>query len=42
MLPRSVALARALKGVLPVKAWDAIAGPIFGVYSSMDDFTGRR
>ncbi|WP_243062015.1 SDR family oxidoreductase [Humibacter sp. RRB41] len=42
MLPRSVALARALKGMLPIKAWDAIAGPIFGVYSSMDDFTGRR
>jgi short-subunit dehydrogenase len=41
-LPRSVALAKALKGILPVRAWDAIAGPIFGVYSSMDDFVGRR
>jgi NAD(P)-dependent dehydrogenase (short-subunit alcohol dehydrogenase family) len=41
-LPRSVALAKALKGVLPVRAWDAIAGPVFGVYSSMDDFVGRR
>ncbi|HVX08435.1 SDR family oxidoreductase [Humibacter sp.] len=41
-LPRSVALARALKGVLPVRAWDAIAGPVFGVYSSMDGFVGRR
>ena len=41
-LPRSVALARALKGILPVKAWDAVAGPVFGVYSSMDDFVGRR
>ena len=42
MLPKSVALARALKGILPVKAWDAVAGAIFGVYSSMDDFVGRR
>jgi NAD(P)-dependent dehydrogenase (short-subunit alcohol dehydrogenase family) len=41
-LPRSVALAKALKGVLPVRAWDAIAGPVFGVYSSMDAFVGRR
>ncbi|WP_022901252.1 SDR family oxidoreductase [Humibacter albus] len=40
-LPRSVALAKALKGILPVRAWDAIAGPVFGVYSSMDDFVGR-
>ncbi|GAB3610906.1 SDR family oxidoreductase [Humibacter ginsengiterrae] len=41
-LPKSVALARALKGILPVRAWDAVAGPVFGVYSSMDDFIGRR
>ncbi|GAB3799324.1 SDR family oxidoreductase [Humibacter antri] len=41
-LPKSVALARALKGILPVRAWDAVAGPVFGVYSSMDDFVGRR
>ncbi|GAB3394264.1 SDR family oxidoreductase [Humibacter soli] len=42
MLPKSVALAKALKGILPVRAWDVVAGPVFGVYSSMDDFTGRR
>jgi short-subunit dehydrogenase len=42
MLPRSVGLAKALKGMLPTRAWDAIAGPVFGVYSSMDDFVGRR
>jgi all-trans-retinol dehydrogenase (NAD+) len=41
-LPRSVALAKALKGVLPVRAWDVVAGSVFGVYSSMDHFTGRR
>ena len=41
-LPKSVALARALKGILPVRAWDAVAGPVFGVYSSMDEFIGRR
>jgi short-subunit dehydrogenase len=41
MLPRSVALAKALRGVLPTRAWDAVAGGL-GVYSSMDRFTGRR
>jgi len=41
MLPKSVVLAKALKGILPTRAWDAVAGPIFGVYSSMDDFVGR-
>ena len=41
VLPRSIGVARALKGVLPPRAWDAIAGPILGVYSSMDEFTGR-
>ena len=41
MLPKSVALAKALKGILPVRAWDVVASRIFGVYSSMDEFTGR-
>lgn len=41
MLPRAVGLARALKGVLPTRAWDVVAGELFGVYSSMDEFTGR-
>lgn len=41
MLPRAVGLAKVMKGVLPTRAWDVVAGELFGVYSSMDDFTGR-
>ncbi|WP_025158168.1 SDR family NAD(P)-dependent oxidoreductase [Leifsonia aquatica] len=41
MLPWSVGLARVLKGVLPTRAWDAVAERL-GVYHSMDFFTGRR
>lgn len=41
MLPWSVGLARLLKGVLPTRAWDAVADKL-GVYHSMDLFTGRR
>lgn len=42
MLPWSVGLAKTLKGVLPTRAWDVLAGRVFGVYTSMDAFTGRR
>ena len=41
MMPWTVGLARALRGVLPQPAWDAVAGRVFGVYRSMDTFTGR-
>ncbi|WP_313544038.1 SDR family NAD(P)-dependent oxidoreductase [Leifsonia aquatica] len=41
MLPWSVGFARLLKGVLPTRAWDAVADKL-GVYHSMDLFTGRR
>jgi len=41
MLPRAVGFARALRGILPQRAFDFIAGRVFGVYRSMDDFTGR-
>ncbi|MEY9954117.1 SDR family NAD(P)-dependent oxidoreductase [Leifsonia sp. EB34] len=41
MLPWSVGLAKTLKGVLPTRAWDVVAGRLFGVYNSMDEFTGR-
>jgi short-subunit dehydrogenase len=41
MLPWSVRLAKALQGVLPQRAWDALADRVFGVYHSMDRFTGR-
>lgn len=39
--PWTVKLAMALRGVLPVRWWDAVAGRVFKVYSSMDHFTGR-
>jgi short-subunit dehydrogenase len=39
-LPRSVAVARAIKGLLPTRAWDVVAER-FGIYNTMDDFTGR-
>lgn len=39
--PWTVGLASALKGVLPTRAWDAVADRVFSVYSSMDEFTGR-
>lgn len=41
MRPWTVKLAAALRGVLPTRAWDAVAGRVFRVYSSMDEFTGR-
>lgn len=40
LAPRAVNLAKLLRGILPVRAWDAVAG-LMGVYSSMDRFTGR-
>ncbi len=42
MKPWTVGLGRALKGLLPTRAWDVVAGRLFKVYSSMDEFTGRR
>lgn len=42
MLPWTVHLSRALKGILPQSWFDAIAGKIFGVYNTMDKFTGRK
>jgi NAD(P)-dependent dehydrogenase (short-subunit alcohol dehydrogenase family) len=41
MLPWTVALGRALAGLLPLPLWDWLAGRVFKVYSSMDGFTGR-
>lgn len=42
MLPWTVALSGALRGLLPQPAWDWLAGRVFRVYSSMDHFTGRQ
>ena len=41
MMPWTVHLSKFLKGVLPGRWFDAIAGRIFGVYNTMDHFTGR-
>lgn len=41
MKPWSVGFGRAIKGLLPTRAWDVVAGRVFKVYSSMDEFTGR-
>jgi hypothetical protein len=30
------------KGLLPIRAWDVVAGRVFRIYNSMDEFTGRR
>lgn len=42
MLPWTVALSSALRGLLPLPLWDWLAGRVFKVYSSMDAFTGRQ
>ncbi|MFF5790509.1 SDR family oxidoreductase [Paeniglutamicibacter sp. NPDC012692] len=42
MMPWTVKLSTALRGVLPLAAWDMVAGRVFGVYKSMEHFTGRK
>ncbi|MHA7221504.1 SDR family NAD(P)-dependent oxidoreductase [Arthrobacter sp. RHLT1-20] len=39
--PGMAKLGKVLKGVLPVRAWDFVGGKVFGIYSTMDKFTGR-
>ncbi len=41
VLPRTVQLGEILKGVLPIDVRDFIADRVFGVYHTMEDFTGR-
>lgn len=41
-LPKSVYLSAALKGILPLRAFDWMADRVFGVYRSMESFTGRK
>jgi len=41
-LPWSVGLSRALRGVLPTRMFDRVIGEGFGIYRSMERFTGRR
>ncbi len=40
-LPSSVRLSRALRGLLPTRVFDRVIGDGFGVYRSMERFTGR-
>lgn len=41
LLPWSVNLSKVMRGVLPTRVWDVVGGRWFGVYRSMDEFTGR-
>ena len=41
LLPWTVGLSKVLRGVLPLAAWDVVAGRVFGVYRSMDRWVGR-
>lgn len=41
LTPWAVNLAKVIKGILPVRAWDRAASWM-GIYHSMDQFTGRR
>ena len=41
LLPWTVNLSKVLRVVLPLAAWDAVAGRVFGVYRSMDRWVGR-
>lgn len=40
-LPWTVGLSRALRGILPTRVFDRLVGDGFGVYRSMERFTGR-
>ena len=39
--PAMAKLGKVLKGILPVRAWDFVGGKVFGIYTTMDSFTGR-
>ncbi|TGK42728.1 SDR family NAD(P)-dependent oxidoreductase [Leptospira andrefontaineae] len=41
LLPWTIYLSNALKGILPISVFDWIADKIFGVYKTMEDFKGR-
>ncbi|WP_269938402.1 SDR family oxidoreductase [Arthrobacter sp. HY1533] len=42
LMPWTVQLSKALRGILPLPVWDVVAGRVFGVYKSMENFTGRK
>jgi all-trans-retinol dehydrogenase (NAD+) len=39
--PAMANLGKVLKGILPVRAWDVVGGKVFGIYATMDRFTGH-
>jgi all-trans-retinol dehydrogenase (NAD+) len=41
VLPKTVQLGEILKGVVPTEVRDFLADRVFGIYHTMDDFTGR-
>jgi all-trans-retinol dehydrogenase (NAD+) len=41
MLPPAVRFSTFLRGVLPLRVFDAVVGRKVGVYTSMADFTGH-
>ncbi|MEI1279858.1 SDR family NAD(P)-dependent oxidoreductase [Leptospira venezuelensis] len=41
LLPWTIYLSNALKGILPISVFDWIADKIFGVYNTMENFKGR-
>ncbi|GAB2826199.1 SDR family oxidoreductase [Alpinimonas psychrophila] len=41
MLPWTVHMSKVLKGILPQAAFDVVADKVFGVYDTMEHFTGR-
>lgn len=41
MMPWTVRLSAFMRGVLPLRVFDALAGGVFGVYDTMSGFTGR-
>lgn len=41
MMPAMVHVAKVVRGLLPIRAWDVVGGRGFRIYHSMDEFTGR-
>ncbi|HQR27203.1 MAG TPA: SDR family NAD(P)-dependent oxidoreductase [Nocardioides sp.] len=41
VMPRTVLLSEALKGIVPLWMRDFLAGRVFGIYHTMDDFQGH-
>ena len=41
IMPKTVQLSEAVKGIMPVGVRDFIADKVLGIYHTMDDFQGR-